>query len=225
MKKLRVAQWRVALDIFHREYKVPWTRQRFAEALVDRAEELEAVDDDDALEALEDRLMVWMERQKERFANHAEAPAMQEPDRDCFANAWSEAYLQREIDELRERMRSFRRMIPREEGKRMAATVDKLESELKAGASRESVVDSLRALRGRVIARCFRSLEAVSGLGSLERFLPFIADNGVQPAIGPYNRRVAFAETLGEIKATDPIWIGDLVALYGQLYEQERRMS
>lgn len=221
MRKLRVAQWRVALDIFHREYRVSWTRQRFAEALIDRAEELEAVGDDATLELLEDRLMAWMDRQKEIFARTADDRAMQEPDRGCFASAWSAEYLRRKIDELRGRLDRFARLFPREEHRRFASTLETIGARLESGAPKDQVAESLRALRLRVIARCASSFKSLSGSESLDRFL---AGTGADGAVGPYNRHRTFADAIGEIKATDPIWVGDFVELYSELRRREKAL-
>ena len=221
MKVFRTAQWRVALDIFHREYSVPWTRVRYAEALIDRAEELEAVGDDATLDVLEDRLMAWMERQKENAARDARNRASQEPDRRRFASAWGDGYLRREIAELRGRLERFARLFPREERRRFLSTLETIGARLESGAPKDQVAESLRALRLRVIARCFSSFKSLSGSESLDRFL---AGTGADGAVGPYNRHRTFAAAIGEIKATDPIWVGDFVELYSELRRREKTL-
>ena len=146
---------------------------------------------------------------------------MQEPDRKRFASAWKEEYLRRELAELRGRLERFARLFPREEHRRFLSTLETIGAQLESGAPRDQVVESLRALRLRVIARCVSSFRSLSGSESLDRYL---AGAGAAEAVGPYNRSRTFAEAISEIKATDPIWVGDFVELYGELYRRESQL-
>ena len=120
-----VSLWRRRVEELHREWGVLWQRHRFAEALLERAEELEAVGDLASLALLEKRLENWIARQRHR----ALSPRLDRSSDTLSAlrDSWKEESVVRELQELRHRLNLFRQMIPRGEWNRFLGKLAELE--------------------------------------------------------------------------------------------------
>lgn len=206
-----VAEWRRKVEALHQELELPWQRYRFAEALLERAEELEAVGDFSALTLLEKRLDLWMERQREyRRTTRATASAEVE----LFQKSWRERSFSRELQECRERLKRFKKLIPRGERRLLSEELTSIEERCAENRFYGEEMERLRRLRQGLITRCFRSLQSIEQRG-VEALTPVYPRSEIP--VGPYNNRAILSDLLGMISQTDPIWAGDLIDLYGSL--------